>query len=76
MANEGMVLAYTEEQGPESNPYLVPIHAAPVFLSEPIDPIPQWLHQLLIGQSAIFHTLINAAKKLEDWGIAANITCY
>ena len=76
MADEGMVLAYTEEQGPKSDPYLVPIHAAPIFSSEPIDPIPQWLHQLLIGQSAIFHMLINAAKKLDDWGIATNITCY
>jgi len=76
MADEGMVLAYTEEQGPESDLYLVPIHAAPIFLSEPIDPIPQWLHQLLIGQSAIFHTLVNATKKLDDWGIATNVTCY
>jgi len=71
-----MVLAYTEEQGPESDPYLVPIHAAPIFSSEPIDPIPQWLHQLLIGQLAIFHMLVNAAKKLDDWSVAADITCY
>jgi len=35
-----------------------------------------WLHQLLIGQSAIFHTLINTTKKLDNWGIAANIACY
>jgi len=76
MADEGMVLAYTEEQGPKSDPYLVPIHAAPIFLSEPIDPIPQWLHQLLISQSAIFHMLVNATKKLDDWGIAADITHY
>jgi len=76
MADQGMVLAYTEEQGPESGPYLVPIHAAPIFSSEPIDPIPQWLHQLLIGQSAIFHMLVNAAKKLDDWGVAADITRY
>jgi len=76
MANEGMVLAYTKEQGPKSNPYLVPIHAAPIFSSEPIDPIPQWLYQLLIGQLAIFHMLINAAKKLDDWGVATNITRY
>jgi len=76
MANEGMVLAYTEEQGPKSDPYLVPIHAAPIFSTEPIDPIPQWLHQLLIGQSAIFHMLTNATKKLDDWGIAADITRY
>ena len=76
LADKGMVLAYTEEQGPKSNPYLVPIHAAPIFSSEPIDPIPQWLHQLLISQSAIFHTLVNTAKKLDDWGVAANITCY
>jgi len=71
-----MVLAYTKEQGPESDPYLVPIHAAPIFSSEPIDPILQWLYQLLIGQSAIFHMLVNAAKKLDDWGVAANITHY
>jgi len=76
MADEGMVLVYTKEQGPKSDPYLVPIHAAPIFSSEPIDPIPQWLHQLLIGQSAIFHMLVNVAKKLDDWGIAADITCY
>jgi len=76
MANEGMVLAYTEEQGPKSDPYLIPIHAAPIFLSEPIDPIPQWLYQLLISQLAIFYTLVNAAKKLDDWGIATDITCY
>jgi len=71
-----MVLAYTEKQGPESDPYLVPIYAAPIFLSEPIDPIPQWLHQLLIGQSVIFHTLVSAARKLDNWGVAADITCY
>jgi len=76
MADEGMVLVYTKEQGPKSNPYLIPIHATPVFSSEPIDPIPQWLHQLLIGQSAIFHMLVNATKKLDDWGIATDITCY
>jgi len=76
MADQGMLLAYTKEQGPESDPYLVPIHAAPIFSSEPIDPIPQWLHQLLIGQSAIFHMLVNAAKKLDNWGVAADITCY
>jgi len=76
MANEGMVLAYTEEQGPKSDLYLVPIHTAPIFSSEPIDPIPQWLHQLLISQSAIFHMLINATKKLDDWGVAADITHY
>jgi len=76
MADEGMVLAYTKEQGPKSDPYLIPIHAAPVFSIEPIDPIPQWLHQLLISQSAIFHMLTNAAKKLDNWGIAADITHY
>jgi len=76
MADEGVVLVYTKEQGPKSNPYLVPIHTAPIFSSEPIDPIPQWLHQLLIGQSAIFYMLVNATQKLDNWGIAANITCY
>jgi len=75
-AGEGLVEAYTKEDGPTSNPYLIFLHSQPIFSSEPIEAIPMWFHQLLVSNLAIYGTLKKAAYRLDDWGVATDIACY
>jgi len=70
------VQAYRQEQGPLDTPYSLPIYAQAVYSSEPIDPIPAWFHQLLVGTPAIYANFTKAAHQLDDWGVAADITRY
>jgi len=70
------IQAYRQEQGLLDTPYSLPIYAWAVYLSEPIEPLPAWFHQLLIGTPAIHTNFAKAAHRLDDWGIAADITCY
>jgi len=60
-AHDGYVQAYGQEQGPLDTPYSLPIYAWPVFSSEPIDPLPAWFHQLLVGTSAVHANFAKAA---------------
>jgi len=60
-AHDGYVQAYGQEQGPLDTPYSLPIYTQAVYLSEPIDPIPAWFHQLLIGTPAIYANFTKAA---------------
>jgi len=75
-AHNGYVQAYGQEQGPLDTPYSLPIYAWAVYLSEPIDPLPAWFHQLLVGTPAVHANFAKAAHQLDDWGVAADIACY
>jgi len=75
-AHDRYVQAYSQEQGPLDMPYLLPIYTRPVFSSEPIDPLPAWFHQLLVGTPAVHANFAKAAHRLDDWGIAVDITHY
>jgi len=75
-AHDGYIQAYGQEQGPLDTPYSLPIFAQPIYLSEPIEPIPAWFHQLLVGTPAVHANFAKAAHQLNDWGIAADIMRY
>ena len=75
-AHDGYVQAYSQEQGPLDTPYSLPIYARPIYSSEPIEPIPAWFHQLLVGTPAVYANFTKAAHQLDDWGVAADIARY
>jgi len=60
-AHDGYVQAYGQEQGPLDTPYSLPIYARAVYSSEPIDPLPAWFHQLLVGTPADHANFTKAA---------------
>ena len=76
LAHDGYVQAYRQEQGPLDMPYSLPIFAQAVYSSEPIDPLPAWFHQLLVGTPAVHANFAKAAHRLDDWGVAADIARY
>jgi len=75
-AHDGYVQAYGQEQGPLDAPYSLPIYARAVYSSEPIDPLPAWFYQLLVGTSAVHTNFAKAAHQLDDWGVAMDIAHY
>ena len=75
-AHDGYVQAYGQEQGPLDTPYSLPVYAQAVYSSEPIDPLPAWFHQLLVGTPAVHANFTKAAHRLNDWGVAADIARY
>jgi len=75
-AHDGYVQAYGQEQGPLDTLYSLPIYAWAVYLSEPIDPIPAWFHQLLVGTPTVYANFTKAAHQLDDWGVTADIVRY
>jgi len=60
-AHDGYVQEYRQEQGPLDTPYLLPIYAQAVYSSEPINPLPMWFHQLLVGTPTIHANFTKAA---------------
>ena len=70
---QGTVACFTEDDGPGDTPHIVKIYAQPCATAEPIEPLPVWLETILLGLSAAFNTLAEAARELDDWGIHANL---
>ena len=70
---QGTVACYTEEDGPGDTPHIVKIYAQPCASAEPVEPLPIWLESILMGPSAAFNTLAEAARELDDWGIHADL---
>ena len=54
-------------------PHIVKVYAQPCATAEPIEPLPIWLESILLGPSAAFNTLAEAARELDDWGIHADL---
>jgi len=75
-AHNGYVQAYGQEQGPLDTPYSLPIYARAIYSSEPIEPLPAWFHQLLVGTPTVHANFAKAAHQLDDWGVAADIARY
>ena len=70
------IQAYSQEHRLLDTPYSLPIYARTVYLTKPTEPILAWFHQLLTGTPTIYMNLTKAAHRLDDWGIAADITHY
>ena len=70
---QGTVAYFTEDDSPGDTPHIVKVYAQPRTLAEPIEPLPIWLETILLGPSAAFNTLAEAARELDDWGIHADL---
>ena len=70
---QGTVACFTKDNGPGDTPHIVKIYAQPCATAEPIEPLPMWLESILLGLSAAFNTLTEAARELDDWGIHADL---
>ena len=67
------VACFTEDDGPGDTPHIVKVYAQPCATAKPIEPLPIWLESILLGPSAAFNTLAEAARELDDWGIHADL---
>ena len=63
---QGTVACFTEDDSPGDTPHIVKIYAQPCATAEPIEPLPIWLESILLGPSAAFNTLAEAARELDD----------
>ena len=70
---QGTVACFTEDDSPGNTPHIVKIYAQPCTTAEPIEPLPIWLESILLGPSAAFNMLAEAARELNDWGIYADL---
>ena len=60
-AHNRYIQAYRQEQGPLDVPYSLPVYAQAIYSSEPIEPLPAWFHQLLVGTPAVHTNFAKAA---------------
>ena len=67
------VSGFTEGDGPGSTPHIFHIYAQPTVRGQPVEALPVWFEERVIGPMLQYHELYEAARELDDWGIAANI---
>jgi hypothetical protein len=67
----------TGHEGPGEGPYRAEIYASASRLPSDIPTVfPTWFLQVLQGHSSAYNMLLDAAAKLDDWGVAADISRY
>jgi hypothetical protein len=75
--DDGTVLGYTATQGPNEQPYIIDLYAAPNnSVNLPIDTLPPWFHHMLTGPGGNFHILQTMVAETNDWGLAREIMRY
>ena len=67
------VSGFTKGDSPGSTPHIFHIYAQPMTRGQPMEPLPAWFQECIIGPMPQYHELYEAARKLDDWGIAADI---
>ena len=67
------VSGFTEGDGPGSTPHIFHIYAQPTARGQPVEALPAWFEERVIGPMPQYHELYEAARELNDWGIAADI---
>ena len=73
MLNNCTVAGFAEGDRPGSTPHIFHVYAQPTTQGEPVEPLPAWFEELLIGPMPQYHTIYEAARELEDWGISADM---
>ena len=69
-----MVSGFTEGDGPGSTPHIFHIYAQPTTRGQPVESLPTWFEERIIRPMLQYHALYKVARKLDHWGIAADIT--
>ena len=67
------VSGFTEGDGPGSTPHIFHIYAQPTVQGQPVEALPAWFEEHVIGPMPQYQELYEAARDLNDWGIAADI---
>jgi hypothetical protein len=68
---DSMVSGYTAEQGPNQQPYIINLYAAPNnSVNLPIVALPAWFWHMLTGPSRDFHIFQTTVADTDDWGLA------
>src|SRR5712671_934086 len=65
----------TGNEKPGEGPYSKPVYATPVRGLVPVA-LPSWFHHMLIGRSAHFEKLRNAALATNNFGVIADVSRY
>ena len=57
--------------------YVAPLYASPTqVIDELVETMLVWYHRLLVGPSEVYHDLVADTKKLNDWGLNAEVQQY
>ena len=67
------VSGFTKGDRPGSTPHIFHIYAQPTVRGQPVEALPAWFEERVIGPMPQYHELYEAARKLDNWGIAADI---
>ena len=67
------VSGFTEGDGLGSTPHIFHIYAQPTVRGQPVEALPAWFEERVIGPMPQYQELYEAARDLDDWGIAADI---
>ena len=73
LLNNCTVSGFTEGDGPGSTPHIFHIYAQPTTRGQPMESLPTWFKERIIGPMPQYHVLYEGACELDDWGIAADI---
>jgi len=57
-------------------PYVTSIYAQPDYTNPPVEPLPYWMCEMLLGLDSTYHTLLEATKGLDNWGIYTDLVRY
>jgi hypothetical protein len=64
------ISGYTVEQGPNQQPYIIDLYAAPDnSVDSPIDSLPAWFQHMLTGPGDDFHILQITVAETDNWGL-------
>ena len=67
------VSRFTEGDGPGSTPHIFHIYTQPTVRGQPVEALPAWFEECVIGPMLQYHELYEAACELNNWGITADI---
>jgi hypothetical protein len=75
--DNGTVSGYHSTQGPNQQPYIIDLYAAPDYsVDSPLEPLPAWFQHMLTGPGADFQILQQAVANTGDWGFAQEVARY
>jgi hypothetical protein len=69
--DDGTVSGYHLTQGPNKQPYIIDLYAAPDYsVDSPVEPLPPWFCHMLTGPGGDFQVLQQTIINTDDWGLA------
>jgi hypothetical protein len=69
LKDNGTVSGYHRGQGPNEQPYIIDLYAAPNYsVDSPLKPLPVWFWHMLTGPGSDFQILQEAVADTGDWG--------